>query len=677
MKKIIIVLISILMLSSLVLSSEIIKPKDDKYFIVEFKESNLNKVQLIDLGSKEIINVEVIDWNYERVAETKPQQVFYKTSEVPPADLSLSKPVYESPYDYEVLLKGKKKYLRMFVPAEYYETNTEKTTTSYLKAKVCYEESTPSFTPSVEYDPQMPYEYIIITNETFWDAFNEFAIWKVANDDKINDIQIINVSYIAGLAGFGVNSTFGDGTNTTGGNHWIPDGKEVTSNWELFNDTQAKIRNAIRFYYDTYTTRYVLLGGDDDYVPARMACSYAVGSCGFCQNWSNDTSHASDMYYSCLHYNMNNNTNSYWMENDCCGTTWDEIDWGHDIHVGRVLASSIEEVLNWVNKTKAYVEGNNQANGNYLDNFIVAGKDSGNSISNQTWTGWTGSYYGPNIGDEFSSNISFVNNQNISQAQWSIMNQYVNGTISGYDGIQFIYHNGHGGTLYSVDGGIFRPYQVNNTDTPTFVYTEGCNSGDFGTDNASRMERWMQFPECAFAGIANSAFGWFIASTYYGELFCQEMFNSSYGNFTQTFCEANELAKERYGHDADCVWGMIVKETNFFGDPALEYEWYSPTYSPQSSSIQFISIDGGSNMTNIYTLTPNFNWTSTENTSEYWLQIANDSAFTDLVKNITHICEAVYPSEYSIINNNISFTLPTALPYFGKQYYVRVIANVR
>ncbi len=39
---------------------------------------------------------------------------------------------------------------------------------------------------------------------------------------------------------FWVNGTYGDATNTSSGNPWIEDGKEVLVNFSIFNDTAAK-----------------------------------------------------------------------------------------------------------------------------------------------------------------------------------------------------------------------------------------------------------------------------------------------------------------------------------------------------------------------------------------------------------------------------------------------------
>jgi len=367
------------------------------------------------------------------------------------------------------------------------------------------------------------------------------------------------------------------------------------------------------------------------------------------------------MYYSCLHYSMNNNTNSYFMENDCCSSPYDEIDWGYDICVGRILVDTPNEVKSWINKTQNYTLGSLQ--GNYHRNAIVAAKDSGNAITNSTWL---------MIGDEFPSNITFLNNQNITQTQWSDIPNYVDGNNNPYDGFNLIFHAGHGGTLYTN----YQPGLVTNDLLPNFLYTEGCNSADFGTDTSSRMEGWLPY-NCLFAGISNSASGWFTASTYYVEEMMRQMFNTTTANYTLNFCKAHNDAREIYGHQTDCVFGMIVKETNFFGDPALDYIWYDAGFTPTAETPQFISIDNNSNGTTITNTNPTFNWSITVNTSQYWFQISNTSDFTELIVNISNINNYTYPSYYFANETRISFTLPAANSLTTyKQYYTRVKSNL-
>ena len=529
-------------------------------------------------------SLEIIKHTHQQVASELPYSTFYIQFKQP-QDAPISEIIYTQSLNHELLKKGQTTYLRLFAPKTYY-SNNYKYTTNDINIRL-YFDFNPSFFPL--YDPQAPdYDYVIITNTSFWSIYNDYyKDWKIDQDSKINSILIVNVSDITSNSTFWVNGTFGDATNTSNGNPWIPDGKEISSSWDLFNDTPAMVRNFLRYCNTTHNTRYVLIGGDKDVVAPRMAASRASGD--GCSSFDNDLSHASDMYFACLDYCMNNNTNSYFMENACCSNTYDEVDWGFDLMVGRVLAHNATTTLNWINKTKAYINGYTQ--GNYLGNYIVACKDSSNAISNQSWTGWDSGngVLGPGLHDQHPSNVTFLNNMNISQDQWIIMNDYVNGNVSGWDGFHIIYHTGHGGTLYSTEGGCYRPGMCLNTDViPNFVYTEGCHSADFGTDINSRMERWMEYPACAFAGISNSAYGWFSASTYFSSEMFNQMFNTTTGNLTPTFCEAHNAARELTGHTtADGIWAMIYKETNFFGDPALDYNWYENDTTAPNITINF------------------------------------------------------------------------------------------
>jgi len=413
---------------------------------------------------------------------------------------------------------------------------------------------------SFYFSPESDIDYVIITASVFYNTLkNNYLQWKINTDDKVNSILIVNVSDIVNDPDCWVTGKYGDGTNESNGNPWVKDGEEISN--ELFNDTQAKIRNYIRKCVSEYNTKYILLVGDKNYIPPRMMCSYAHS--GPNGTWYNVTSHAVDMYYACLDGNFNNNTNTKWGENRFGDSVdwakvpeWDNIDWYYDVLVGRVLISTIQGLNNWINKTKNYVESNEKT---YLMSGIIATKDINNNIDDYVWT---------QIGDEFPKNISFVNNQNITQTQWNILDDYCNGIID-RAGISLLYHSGHGGTLWTP----YNPTNLNNSLIPNFLYTEGCDSADFGVTTESRMEQWMEDDGGIFAGIGNSAYGWFIASTWYSEEMFNIMFNTS---SERCFAKAHYLSREHVGWTLHSVAPMIYKETNFFGDPALEFHFYNP-----------------------------------------------------------------------------------------------------
>lgn len=124
---------------------------------------------------------------------------------------------------------------------------------------------------------------------------------------------------------------------------------------------------------------------------------------------------------------------------------------------------------------------------------------------------------------------------------------------------------------------------------------------------------------------------------------------------------------------------LVWYDGSFTGECDIKGIWISDnaSYSSTPSVItpQFISINGSTNGTVVTTSNPVFNWTSVYSATRYWLQIANDSAFSDIVVNISDINDFNYPDDYSENETRISFTLPVfySLSEY-KTYYCRVKA---
>ena len=120
----------------------------------------------------------------------------------------------------------------------------------------------------------------------------------------------------------------------------------------------------------------------------------------------------------------------------------------------------------------------------------------------------------------------------------------------------------------------------------------------------------------------------------------------------------------------------FVEGVDINGNETIQFDILKGSSYEVNFGMQFISIDGGTNGTTVYSSTPTFNWTIISGAVMYNLQIANDSAFTDLVVNLSDINEYDYPSEYDSNETRVSFTLPVAnsLQIIDKTYYCRVRA---
>ena len=91
------------------------------------------------------------------------------------------------------------------------------------------------------------------------------------------------------------------------------------------------------------------------------------------------------------------------------------------------------------------------------------------------------------------------------------------------------------------------------------------------------------------------------------------------------------------------------------------------------SNIDFQSINDLTNNSITYEPISRFNWTRVEDALYYNLQIANDSAFTDIFLNLTNINVTNYPGNYTESTDYVEFTLPEEYrkEWFQK-YYIRV-----
>jgi len=584
--------------------------------------SQFDKTYIVDVTGKDVASISVVgSFNLYTPTEQPKMQLFTTNENQTGASTT---PFSYSQYTAEVLKKGLNKYLYIYVPSSYYRNGYDTETLSLDFEITVADES--FFMPMLS--PETTYEYVVITTSLLWNTFNQdFKQWKIDTDSKITNILITNVSDIVNMSQCWVNGTYGDATNTAGGNHWVENGKEITTQFTMFNDTQAKIRNYIRYCYDTYGTRYVLLAGNKNLVPPRIMFNAAQdgappGTPG--KHWWNWTS-AVDMYYSCLDGNWNNNTNSLWGEAKidfewAKTPVWDAIDWGYDITLGRILVDSTSETSAWITRLKEYVDGNAYSKGNYLQNIMIAGKNTTNVIV---------PYVYDTLSDEFPSNVTFVNNNTITQLQWNVLDDICNGVVSPYDGVQIFYHSGHTGTETPYISG-----NLNNSIKPQSIfYTEGCQHADFGASSPCRMENLFAGTGGFVCCIANSAYGWFIGSTWYSETMFSLMFNTS--NET-CFAKAHDEARELFGINAHSVCSQLVKGTIFFGDPALEYNWYNPE--------SIMNPVNGTTHESIYNCYLNYTTPEDGNVSFYW---GNDTIIHTVLNVEKDDTASIYLPDYT------------------------------
>lgn len=171
------------------------------------------------------------------------------------------------------------------------------------------------------------YEYVIITSAQLMSAFEPFAAWKRA---KGYEVGIVNINDILS------NPSLAQGDDISG-----------------LSDNAGKLRKYLTYSYNMIGTKYVLFGGDASTIPIR----YALDSV------------PSDFYYADLNSNWDTNNNGIYGEID------DNVDYGAEIYVGRLLCNSLEEVKNWTKKVLQYEINPGNGDYSYLTRALFSQQD--------------------------------------------------------------------------------------------------------------------------------------------------------------------------------------------------------------------------------------------------------------------------------------------------------------
>lgn len=194
------------------------------------------------------------------------------------------------------------------------------------------------------------YEYVIITNEYLEDSDFQRLI---AHKSQYLTATIVTIEDILNNPDFRYNGQYGDATNAANGNHWIPNGKEVTKNFSTFDDDQARIRNFLRFAYDEWETKYVLLGGDVQIIPVRkLRINETWWYGGLTTIWT-FANIRSDLYYGALDGTFNDDFDEYFGEASEYSVD-EEGDFEAEILIGRAPVDDKRDVKAFVDKVISY-----------------------------------------------------------------------------------------------------------------------------------------------------------------------------------------------------------------------------------------------------------------------------------------------------------------------------------
>lgn len=157
-----------------------------------------------------------------------------------------------------------------------------------------------------------PVAYVIITNDAMSPAFQQLADWKTQSGVPA---VVRTTSFIKQQYPFGA-------------------------------DDAERVRLFIRDAYSRWGTKWILLGGDTDVIPTRLAYTTYYGSEHI----------ATDLYFSCLDGNWNADGDDHYGEGIIISpaSPGDSVDLLPEVYVGRAPASTLAEAQLLVNKALQY-----------------------------------------------------------------------------------------------------------------------------------------------------------------------------------------------------------------------------------------------------------------------------------------------------------------------------------
>jgi hypothetical protein len=382
----------------------------------------------------------------------------------------------------------------------------------------------PAYQPGLE---GSAVKYLIVTNEVLKTEFQRLADWKTLKGIPavVKTIEWIEQNYWSGA------------------------------------DQGESIRNFIREAYEKWGVEYVLLGGDTDVIPGRMA---------YTTFYTGDFI-PTDMYYGCLDGTWNADGDSLWGEAFRSSISpGDDADLWAEVYIGRLPASTVEDAVILVDKTIAYAE---PADTLYKEDFLLLAEVifpsdftpgdaiilDGAEILQAIYDGYFASDPGISTTRLYENHADYPGSSELT----------VQGALTAMDaGTNHVMHAGHGYKYnVSVGNGSIINYdasKLTNGDEIFSMYLMNCTNVAFDTDCLA--EYFMLNPKggaYAVTGSSRSAFP--SASRPYMDEYYDLLFNSGVVQLGKTHTKSREpFTSGAYGETAD-RWTHFIY--NYLGDP--------------------------------------------------------------------------------------------------------------
>lgn len=329
------------------------------------------------------------------------------------------------------------------------------------------------------------------------------------------------------------------------------------------------VRDYIRSEYLSNGISLVLIGGDDDLIPALDVYVRVELSSGYLTEYDMPA----DFYFACLDGTFNYDGDAYWGEpND--GEGGGEIDLLPEVGVGRVSAANVEEVTNMVTKTIAYLD----SEAAYLSKVVLAGE--------QLRFGGLGEYGGYAMEEmDGGTNAHGFTTVGFPSDQYELDKLYdltslpynywppeeiINRINSG---VHIVDHLGHSYIGYAMrtDTTMLRN-QLTNTEYG-FLYAEGCTAGKFDHNDCWAEYVTVKLAAGGFGCVANSRAGLGSRTTKHPvHVINREFWDAVYSadeGFPQLGLAMLDARFDLAARIDDPGMRWTYYETNLFADPAV------------------------------------------------------------------------------------------------------------
>jgi len=335
------------------------------------------------------------------------------------------------------------------------------------------------------------------------------------------------------------------------------------------NDIQERIREFIRYAYNNWHTRYVLLGGDNEIIPNRPL--YAkVGT-------EIELDICSDLYYGALDGNWNADGDSYYGEEG-------EEDLLPEVIIGRLPVDTEEDARSLISKIY-----------NYSLNPVVEQCQTALSLGELLWSldgvdTWGGDYkdeiangsdkygfYTEGFPQSFEISKLYDRDLGFSWNKAQLL-PILNG------GVNLINHLGHSNQFCVMRlSNSHIPLLSNDGVSSSFfiLYSQGCFAGSFDNRDYDGIyysddciaEELLTSPHGAVAFVGNTRLGWDAPGTTCGasQFYDRQFFDAIFGEGIKIIGDAFEDSRfDNLGYISYPAIRYIFYEMTLLGDPAMQ-----------------------------------------------------------------------------------------------------------